>query len=75
MAIRRLKWIQHMAQLIGGRELCVMHTLPFKIEFPVNKRRHFFVITPDDTFMVQAMMLGEAACVKPSPVWLSIGIV
>ena len=32
----------------------------------MNKRRHFFVITPDDTFMVHAMDVGEAAAVAQS---------
>jgi len=32
----------------------------------MNKRRHFFVITPDDTFMVEAMDVGEAAAVAQS---------
>ena len=32
----------------------------------MNTKRHFFVITPDDTFMVHAMDVGEAACVAQS---------
>ena len=32
----------------------------------MNKRRHFYVITPDDTFMVRAMDVGEAATVAQS---------
>ena len=46
---------------------CVEHTPPpHQKEPPVNKRRHFFVITPDDTFMVHAMDVGEAAAVAQS---------
>jgi hypothetical protein len=47
--------------------VCVMHTPPpLQKVHPVHKRRHFYVITPDDTFMVEAMDVGEAAAAAQS---------